>query len=208
MKLSALSCTLSRAVATAALLAVGGAQAATVSFASDPFAGSTANPADGVRTVFAGQQISLPSFDVAADRFVFDPAVFAIGALHFAIGLASTLPASGANVIVIEDTAVGFNAGTAANLIADAITEDGAGFFVYSNRVLGVNRLVFSTNLNLRTADLSVLARIESPSGEAALPALAGFTAANFSNAVPEPAGWALVLPALALMGAVRSRRR
>ena len=98
-------------------------------FNSDPFAGSTANPNDNIRTVFAGRQISLPSFDVNADQFVFDPAFFNVGGvLNFASGLAASLPSHGVNLIVIQDTAAGFNAGTAANLIADAITQDGAGF--------------------------------------------------------------------------------
>ena len=50
------------------------------------------------------------------------------GVLNFASGLAASLPSQGVNLIVIQDTAAGFNAGTAANLIADAITQDGAGF--------------------------------------------------------------------------------
>lgn len=62
-----------------ALAVAGSAQAAAVVFNSDPFAGSTANPNDNIRTVFAGRQISLPSFDVNADQFVFDPAFFNVG---------------------------------------------------------------------------------------------------------------------------------
>ena len=197
------------AAALCALAVAGSAQAAAVVFNSDPFAGSTANPNDNIRTVFAGRQISLPSFDVNADQFVFDPAFFNVGGvLNFASGLAASLPSQGVNMIVIQDTAAGFNAGTAANLIADAITQDGAGFFVYSNRVLGVNRLVYSTNLNVNTADLSILARIESPSGANALPALAGFSARNFALQVPEPASWALALAGLCMVGAMSPRRR
>ena len=117
------------AAALCALAVAGSAQAAAVVFNSDPFAGSTANPNDNIRTVFAGRQISLPSFDVNADQFVFDPAFFNVGGvLNFASGLAASLPSQGVNLIVIQDTAAGFNAGTAANLIADAITQDGAGF--------------------------------------------------------------------------------
>lgn len=188
----------------------GNAQAADVLFESDPFAGSTADPNDGIRAVFAGNQRSLASFDVASDRFVFDAAFFNVGgALSFANGLTTALPPSGVNMIVVQDTAPGFNAGAAANLVAAAVTADGAGFFMYSNIGLGVNRLVYSTNLNLNTADLSVLARIESPSGAAALPAIAGFTADNFALApVPEPGSWALMMGGLALMGGCLRRRR
>lgn len=186
------------------------AHATDVVFASNPFAGSTADPNDGVRVIFTGNQRSLPTFDLASDRFVFDPAVFAVGgSLSFDSGLAATLDPTGLNVVVVHDTSPTFGAGTAANLIAAAVQADGAGFFVYSNRVLGVNRLVYSTNLNLATADLSILARIESPAGPDALAAITGFGAQNFAlaAAVPEPQTYALMLTGLAGIAAVARRR-
>ncbi len=71
--------------------------------------------------------------------------------------------------------------------------------------MLGVNRLVYSTNLSVLAADLSILARISSPTGQAAIDALPTFRAENFA-AVPEPSSYALALAAL--MGvAVVSRR-
>jgi hypothetical protein len=177
------------------------------------FAGSTANPNDGVRTVFAGNQITLASFDVATDRFVFDHNFFALGdSLNFANSLAANLPSSGINVVVIQDnsttTGAAFNAGNAANLIAQAVTSDGAGFF-HNNSGLQVNRLVYSTNLNSTTADLSILARINSPAGPDAVAALPDFTTANFALArVPEPETYALLLAGLAVVavGARASR--
>jgi PEP-CTERM motif len=113
------------------------------------------------------------------------------------------------NLIVSQDTGASFNAGQAANAIANAVTTDGAGFFVYHNGLLGVNRLVYSTNLNLNTADLAVLARIEAPLGTQALQALGGFSADNFAltSAVPEPASLALLLMGLGVV-AVRAPRR
>lgn len=188
--------------------------AAETLFNTAPFAGSTANPADGVRTVFAGQQRSIATFDPTTDRFVFDLSKFnAGGSLSFASATLAAPPAAGSNVIVLNEfdddnnPATAFGAGNAANLIASLVTTDGAGFFMYSNSTLGVNRLVYSSNLNVATADLSILARIESPKGAAAPGALAGFTGSNFVAAVPEPSSYALMLGGLAAMGWVSRRR-
>ena len=205
-----------RTLAASSLLAaapvfVAPAFAAPVVFSINPFAGSTADPNDGVRTIFGGVERQLPSFDIAVDRFVFDPVVFGLAAgLQVVNGLVSALPDGGVNVVILQSTdndnnpATAFNAGAAANLIASAIDDDGAGFFVYFNSVLAVNRLVYSSNLNSATADLSILARINSPTGAQAIASLPAFTAANF--AVPEPETWTLAL--LGLGGAVLTRRR
>lgn len=198
-----------RGAAIALLVAAPPALAADTLFNSDPFAGSVADPNDGVRTVFTGNQLNLASFNVATDRFVFDRSFFDVGnSLSFANSLAADLPGSGINVIVIEDntttTGAAFNAGTAATLIAQAVTTDGAGFFYYNNSGLQVNRLVYSTNLNSSTADLSVLARINSPAGADAVAALPGFSSANFVLApVPEPQTYALMLAGLAMVAGV-----
>jgi MYXO-CTERM domain-containing protein len=197
--------------ATACLIAAAPAFAAHVRFDTDPFAGSTADPDDGVRTVFGGNERQLPAFDLVVDRFVFNPGVFDLpGGLNFTSGLASALPSAGVNVVVLQSTdndgnpATPFNAGTAASLIAAAIEEDGAGFFIYHNSGLQLNRLVYSTNLNSATADLSILARITTPTGAQAVALLPVFTADNFT--VPEPGTWALAL--LGLGAAALGRRR
>lgn len=202
------------AVGTAALLALaslsGTAQAALVVFNVPAFQGSAADPSDGVRTVFGGVERLLPRFDVAQDTFVFNPTAFNLpGSLGFTSSTAAGLLGGGAQVIVLQDTdndanpATPFNAGSAANLIANALSEDGAGFFIYSNSGLGVNRLVYSTNLNVNTADLSILARIQSPTGAAARAALPSFSQSNF--AVPEPGTLGLLAAGL---GGLALRRR
>lgn len=202
------------ALALVALAAatVAPASAAPVVFDTPPFAGSSANPDDGIRTIFGGQERFLASFDLATDRFVFNPGAFGISTLSFFSGLAADLPTGGANLIVLQTTdndgnpATPFGAGTAANLIAAAVEEDGAGFFVYHNSVLGVNRLVFSTNLNSNTADLAILARITSPTGAAAIEHLQQFSTDNF--AVPEPAALALAMTGLLATAGLRRRPR
>lgn len=199
------------AVAALALAATApAAHAAAVVFDTAPFQGSNADPNDGIRTVFGGNERFLAGFDFAQDQFVFNPAAFGLaGPIAFASGLAAALPTSGADVIVLQSTdndgnpATPFNAGSAATLIANALEADGAGFFVYHNSVLGVNRLVFSTNLNSATADLAILARITAPSGADAIAQLPGFGAANFT--VPVPATWALA--GLGLIGIAAVRR-
>jgi hypothetical protein len=202
--------------AAAAGLAVAslGAAAAPIVFSVNPLTGSAANPNDGVRSVIGTAERVLPSFDFATDRFVFDAAAFGLGAhLDFANARAGHLDTAGLDVIVLQDTdndgnaATPFNAGSAANLIADRLTADGGGFFVYFNSALGVNRLVFSNNLNDRNADLAILARISNPTGAQAVEALPHFAADNFAvSAVPEPGTWALLATGLGLM-AWRRRR-
>jgi hypothetical protein len=92
-------------------------------------------------------------------------------------------------------------------VIAGKVQSDGAGFFFCHNSVLNLNRLVFSTHLNDPTADLSVLARIASPSGVDAINALPQFGAGNFAATVPEPSTYALLGLGMAGMALARRRR-
>lgn len=185
----------------AALLTFGATSHATVfSFDTDPFANSDALTTPGRQVVGGEPSIN---FSIATDVFAFNPAVFGVANLSFANGLVDNLPSSGANVIVLQtldnddDPTTPFNAGTAANLIANQITAPGAGFFIYFNQGLDLPRLVFSTDLNDNTSDLKVIARVTNLAGQLGRDALPTFTEANFA-AIPEPSP-------LLLMGAAAS---
>jgi len=181
-------------IATAVLLSsISTAQAATFRFETDPFAGSTALTTPGRQVV--GNELFIDNFSVANDIFSFDPVVFGVAnQVSFFNGLAASLPTGGLNVIVLQnsdndnDPLTAFNAGSAANLIADRIDVAGACFFIYFNSSLNLNRLVYSTDLSSSTADLKILARLTNPTGQAAIDTLPTFTTGNFEiAAVPEP---------------------
>jgi hypothetical protein len=177
------------------------AHAAVFRFDTDPFAGS--NAADPGRQII-GNELFIEEFSIATDVFSFNPSVFGAGdEVNFISDLSANLPDDGVNIIVLQDTPAVFAAGIAANLIAEQITTDGAGFFIYFNTTLDAPRLVFSTNLNDNTADLKVLARMTNLGPES----LPDFTAANFAL-VPEPSMPSLLLGAGLAAGATFMRRR
>jgi hypothetical protein len=191
-------------------------QAATFRFDTDPFAGTAALVTPGRQVV--GNEVFIDTFSVANDLFSFEPTVFGVAnQVAFSSGLAASLPTGGLNTIVLQDSdndnnpTTAFNAGTAANLIADRIDLSGAGFFVYFNSSLTVNRLVYSTDLSSSSADLKILARLTNPTGQGAIGTLPTFTTNNFEiSAVPEPptAPAIGVATCFGLLAVIRRRQR
>jgi hypothetical protein len=168
-------------------------------FDTDPFEGSTALTDPG-RQIVGGE--AFINFDIASDIFSLESTVFNAGnQVFFANDVVGNLPTSGKNVIVLQtfdndnDTTTLFGAGNAADLIADQITSEGAGFFVYFNSGLKLPRLVYSTDLDDNTADLKVLFRMENLTDQGGRDAIPTFTESNFeitTNPVPEPATFLL----------------
>jgi Ca2+-binding RTX toxin-like protein len=130
----------------------------------------------------------LSDWAVNSDRFRFNAGDFSVvGPLTFINTLAANLPNSGVNVIVLQDTdndndpATAFNARSAARLIGNAINQPEAGFFIYWNSGLGVNRLVYTPDLSNGEAPLTILNAINTLSGQDAINALPTFRADNFA---------------------------
>lgn len=198
-------------VAAAFVTIVSTAEADVFTFATDPFAGTTALTTPGRQVVGNEDFID---FDPAVDFFRLDADTFGVSApVAFANDIAANLPTSGLNVVVLRsldndnDSSTPFNAGTAANLIAAQITDPGPGFFIYFNQGLNLPRLVFSTDLSDNTADLKILARMENLTDDSV--ALGTFTADNFEiTDVPEPGSVLLLSLAGSLWGLRVARRR
>lgn len=183
-------------------------QAAVFTFSTDPFAGSTALTTPGRQIVGDEDFIN---FSIATDIFLLTSPEFGVSnPVQFGNDLAANLPASGLNVIVLQDTPDPLGAGSAASLIAAQITTPGPGFFLYFNSGLGMPRLVYSTDLSDSTADLKILFRLENLTGQGGRDALPTFTAANFAftSAVPEPSTAMLTAGAFALLAGCGVRRR
>ena len=197
-------------VAAAATAFAGAAHAATIAFETDPFAGSTALSTPG-RQVVGGEPFFV--FDPAVDQILIDPVVFGVTPPLVAFSGLTTGLTNGFNVIAVGDLDADavlagnqMNAGLAANLIADAVTDPGAGFFFYFNSGLNLVRFVYSTDLSDNTADLKVLARFTNLSGTTGEQALARL--GPQVGVVPEPNVWALMVAGFGLAGAALRRGR
>ncbi len=165
----------------------GGSGADVFGFDGDPFDGGNVS-APGRQ--FVGREDFISDFAFNEDAYLFDAKDFVVsGQLTFQSLDATASGAAirpGVNFIVLTNsdndgnTATSFNAGSAANQVAALVSTDGSGFIVYYNSVLNLNRLIYSTNLNDPTADVKIVSRHTDLTGQAAIDALASFTAANF----------------------------
>lgn len=192
------------------------ASAATITFFTDPFAGSTALSTPGRQVVGGEPSIS---FTPGVDQFQFDLAAFGpygVGPnILFVNDIVTNIPGTNVNTVVLrtfdDDANLGtpFAAGNAANLIAGRLTTPTPGFFIYFNQGLDLPRLVFSTDLNDNTADLKILARMTNLPGAGGQAAMANFTAADFTTVttVPEPSSMLLLTSGGALLAILRRRR-
>lgn len=155
----------------------GGGGADTFLYNTDPFDGMTPAAAAGkIPNVNAPDTIT--DFTVGKDVFALSVDALGLKGFSFADGAVKNL-SGGANVLVLQDQFA--NAGVAAQAIADnhALTA-GAGVFIYHNSTLGINRLVFSSDL-AKGGAFSVLANLTNQGGDAGVALLPTYTAHNFS---------------------------
>lgn len=146
-------------------------------FNGDPFNGAVPAAPEPGQIPGVNTPDTITDFDIGQDRFVFDAQAFGVKKLKFANGVTAQLSGN-ANVLVLQDAFP--NARAAAQAIADNpnLTAK-AGFFVYFNTTLGINRLVYSQDLAGGGA-FSVLANLTNQSGDAGLALLETYTADNF----------------------------
>ena len=170
----------------------GGAGADVFAYGGDPFEGQDVSAPE--RQIIAEEDF-ITDFNFAQDKYHFNATDFGVvGNVNFLAVDANNPDASiapGTNVVALlnsdndNNPDTPFIAGTAADEIAELTTEDGAGFFVYYNSDLGLNRLVYSSNLNDASADLKVISRQTDLTGQDAIDALGDFSADNFEFEVP-----------------------
>ena len=155
-----------------------GSGAATFLYNTDPFDGNAPALAAGAKIAGVNAPDTILDFDIAADKFTLGVDALGLKGFSFADGAVKDLSGS-ANVLVLQGQFA--NAGAAAQAIADnnALT-GGAGVFVYHNTTIGVNRLVFSSDLG-NGGSFSILANLSNQGGDAGVALLPNYTAQNFS---------------------------
>ncbi|VEP13213.1 conserved hypothetical protein [Hyella patelloides LEGE 07179] len=164
---------------------IGGEGSDSFVFDDDPFKGNPNVVADDDVRQVVNQPYELDDFTIADDLFVIDAQDFNIeDSVEFVNGTIDELTGlaqggTDANIVVVQD---GFaNAGAAASAIAETGVAQDAGAFIYFNENLQINRLVYSEDLGVGTADISILGNINTLNGDDALNALPEFSEANFA---------------------------
>ena len=158
----------------------GGSGSNTFLYDSDPFEGiAPTAPGEG-QILGVNLPDTITDFDLGKDAFALDIEKLGLPALSFADGAVDDLSGD-ANVLVLQGSFA--NARSAAQAIADnhALTAD-AGVFIYHNATLGINRLVYSSDLSQGGA-FSVIANLSNQGGDAGVALLPNYTASNFSVA-------------------------
>ena len=190
----------------------------TFTFATDPLAGTIAREVP--QRLLIGGELFIP-FNLANDTFAFGPILFGGDTqISLAASPVNALP-SVANVVVLQtldndnNPLTPFGAFNAADLIASRITDHGPGVFIFFDEDLSLPELIYSDDLASNQADLRVLARLISLSGQSGIDSLSSFSTANFAiadstSAVPEPSSIALLSGAIGIVaiGAVRKQRQ
>ena len=191
----------------------------TITFSTDPLAGTIVRNAPGRQQV--GGELFV-QFNTVTDVFAFAPVVLGgDNQIEFANGPIDAIPAAGVNVVVLQtldndaNPLTPFGAFNAADLIAGRVTEHGAGVFLYFNQDLSLPVLVYSDDLASNQADLKVLARLINLNGQLGIDALSRISTTDFAvsdppSGVPEPSSLAMFVGGIALVavGAVRRQCR
>lgn len=158
----------------------GGSGSNTFLYNSDPFDGIVPTAPGAGQILGVNLPDTITDFDLGKDAFALDVEKLGLQALSFADGAVNDLSGD-ANVLVLQGSFA--NARSAAQAIADnqALTAD-AGVFIYHNATLGINRLVYSSDLSQGGA-FSVMANLSNQGGDAGVALLPNYTAGNFNAA-------------------------
>ncbi|WP_088893904.1 calcium-binding protein [Leptolyngbya ohadii] len=155
----------------------GGADSDQFIYSGNLFANGTPALAGQTGIRVLNQPDVITDYTVGQDQFVFDRKDFGNANLVFQKGNAAQI--GDGNVIVLQDAFAA--AGAAARAIANnanVVADEGA--FIYFNSTLGVNRLVYSSDLG-DGGKISVLANLDNQRGPGGLTALSTYTAADFA---------------------------
>ena len=146
---------------------------------TDPFDGKKPVLAPGAKIAGVNAPDTITDFDPSKDGFILNADVLGLKGFSFANGAVNDLKGV-SNVLVLQGQFA--NAGAAAQAIADNNNlTAGAGVFVYHNSTIGINRLVYSSDLG-GGGSFSVLANLTNQGGDAGVALLSKYSTINFST--------------------------